>query len=156
QAHRLTLEQADSWSTAFALSILGNLTLATGDLRRSKELQHESLRLRQLIDDRVGIARCLDGLSWVASAQGSLRRAARLFGAADALRERVGSAPHPLWQAAHARYRCEIRTRLSASAFQTEVALGAELDLSQVLAYALAEEPSVAAACPAAIPGGLS
>jgi predicted ATPase len=81
QAHELTLEQADPWSIAFALSTLGNLTLVLGDLARSRALQQESLELRYGIHDAVGIGRSLDGLGWVDSAEGQPARAVRLFGA---------------------------------------------------------------------------
>jgi predicted ATPase/DNA-binding CsgD family transcriptional regulator len=146
EAHRLTLEQADSWSIAFALSTLGNLTLVAGDLVRSRALQQESLRLRYSMDDAVGMARCLDGLGWLARAQGQPVRAARLFGAADALRHRVGNAPHPPWQAEHERHRNATRSSLGHDAFSAELSAGRALELSEAVEYALASD-NLSAGC---------
>jgi non-specific serine/threonine protein kinase len=138
EAHGLTLEQADSWSIAFALSTLGNLTLMLGDLARAQALHQESLGLRYAIHDWVGIGRCLDGLGWVASALGQPTRAGQLFGAADALRERVGAAPHPLWQAEHARHRAATRMSLGEEGFAAALTEGRALELGDVVARALA------------------
>jgi non-specific serine/threonine protein kinase len=140
EAHGLTLEQADSWSIAFALSTLGNLTLVAVDLVRSRALQQESLRLRYSIHEVVGISRCLDGLACAASAQGQSARAARLFGAADALRERAGVAPHPPWQAEYDRHRAAARTSLGNDGCVAELAAGCALELQDAVAHGLASD----------------
>ncbi len=163
EAHALTCEQADPWSIAFALSILGNLVLRRGDAARAEALQRESLALRQAIDDAVGIGRCLDGLGWAAGAQGQSARAARLFGAAEVFRERVGAAPHPPWRAEHEQRVAATRAGLGEAAFAAAWAEGRALSLDEAIAYALApEEPAPASdtlparPSPRVGPGGLS
>jgi non-specific serine/threonine protein kinase len=163
EAHALTREQGDPWSIAFALSILGHLVLLQGDPARAGEIQRESLALRHAIEDGVGIGRCLDGLGWVASAQGQPVRAARLFGAAEALHERVGAAPHLPWRTEHERHVGSAWSRLPEDAFAAAWAEGRALSLERAVAYALeVDEPAtVGAPVPArrlhrGRPGGLS
>jgi predicted ATPase/DNA-binding CsgD family transcriptional regulator len=145
EGHALTRAQGDPWSIAFALSILGNLVLQRGDADRAGTLQRESLVLRHAIEDSVGIGRCLDGLGWVASAQGQPVRAARLFGAAEALRERVGAAPHLPWRAEHERRVTDAWMSLAEDAFAAEWCEGRALSLDEAIAYALAFEQPVPA-----------
>ncbi|HEY3229127.1 MAG TPA: LuxR C-terminal-related transcriptional regulator [Roseiflexaceae bacterium] len=149
EAHALTREQADAWSIGFALSILGNLNLQAGDPARAEALQQESLALRHSIGDGVGIGRCLDGLGWAASVRGKAVRAARLWGAGDAIRRRVGAAPHLPWQAEHERHVTDVRTRLGDGAFDSAWAEGGMLDLEQAVAYALIVEASATPRLPA-------
>jgi predicted ATPase/DNA-binding CsgD family transcriptional regulator len=137
EAHVLTREQGDPWSIAFALSILGNHMLLGGDADAAEALQCESLALRQSIHDAVGIGRCLDGLGWVASSRGDHVRAARLFGAAEALRERIGAAAHVPWQTEHERHCRLSRDSLGPERFATTWAEGHSLGLDDTVAYAL-------------------
>ena len=75
--------------------MLGNLILLEGDVARARDLQQQSLVLRREIGDLVGVRRSLDALGWIAQVEAASARAAALFGAADALRERVGAAANP-------------------------------------------------------------
>jgi non-specific serine/threonine protein kinase len=96
-------------------------------------------------------------------------RAARLFGAAEALRERVGAAPHPPWRAEHERWMATAWVELGEEAFAAAWAEGRALSLDQAIADALAAAAPVTADAPAtagaaapprpspgAGPGGLS
>jgi predicted ATPase/DNA-binding CsgD family transcriptional regulator len=152
EAHGLTRAQGDPWSIAFALSILGNLVLLRGDAARAGTLQRESLALRHAIEDAVGIGRCLDGLGWVAGALRRPARAVRLFGAAEALRERVGAAPHPPWRAEHERWTAAAWVELGEEAFAAGWAEGRALSLDQAIAYALAAEQPTPTGATAATP----
>jgi len=136
-AHALTVEQGDPWSIAFALSILGNLTLARGGLARAETQQLESLALRRVIGDPVGIGHCLDALGWVARARHQSARAARLFGAADALRERVGADAHPPWRAEHEKYLRAARAELGEASFTVAWAEGRALTQDDAVEYGL-------------------
>src|SRR5690606_20170706 len=84
---------------------LGTVTLDQGHCDRARALYGESLRLRQELGDKEGIAYCLEGFAGVAAAQADseeeARRGARLLGAAEALREAIGA---PLFQPEVPRY----------------------------------------------------
>jgi predicted ATPase/DNA-binding CsgD family transcriptional regulator len=72
-----------------ALDTLGWAALLGGNLERAKTCFDESLTLSREVGDRDNASGSLDGLACVAGAQGDAFRAARLFGAAEALREAI-------------------------------------------------------------------
>jgi predicted ATPase/DNA-binding NarL/FixJ family response regulator len=139
-------DRGDTWSIAFALSILGRLAWLQGEYSRATQLQRESLALQRELDDRVGIADSLDVLAWVASAAGEPARAARLFGAAEAVRERSGAASLPVWRAEHERNLAAMRAHLGAEAFETARAAGRSLTVEEAIEEALREGGSAPAA----------
>jgi tetratricopeptide (TPR) repeat protein len=86
------------------------------------------------------VAECLEGLASVAGGQGQGTRAARLFGAAEALREGIGA---PLAPADRTNYECSVnlaRAVLDTPAFTTAWADGRTMPLEQVIAEALADD----------------
>ena len=80
---------------ATALNRLGTVAHAQGDDGRATALYEESLTLCRELGDKHGLAECLEGLAGVAVAQQHLERAARLLGAAAALREAIGAPLSP-------------------------------------------------------------
>jgi DNA-binding CsgD family transcriptional regulator len=103
----LTLAEArhDRASQALALAALGDLARADGDDDRGRRLHHESLSLRAEIGDRAGIADSLEALAGLSVADGLLFPAGRLFGAAEALREK-GGYQRAFWR--RARYEADV------------------------------------------------
>jgi tetratricopeptide (TPR) repeat protein len=80
--------------SAFALTILGLARLFAGDPVGAEAPLLDALQLRDQQQDQANLPYCLEGLAGVAAARGEPERAARLFGAAAALREASG-APMP-------------------------------------------------------------
>jgi predicted ATPase/transcriptional regulator with XRE-family HTH domain len=78
-------ELGDRGGEALALYELGLVAHARGDAREAERLQRAGLALAWEIGDRRRVAFCLQGLA----AAAPLREAARLLGAADALREEL-------------------------------------------------------------------
>jgi hypothetical protein len=74
----------------FALDNLGWVALLSGDHQRAKVLHEESLALCRELGDRYIAPESLEGLACIAVTDGEVECAARLFGAAEALREAVG------------------------------------------------------------------
>ena len=72
---------------AQALHQLGTLCRARGDLARARTVHDEAFRLWAEIRDPLGMAESLERLAGIAALEGSYEQAARLFGAAHALRE---------------------------------------------------------------------
>jgi predicted ATPase/DNA-binding XRE family transcriptional regulator len=73
---------------------LGNLALMAvyaADYTRATDLFLDSVWMLHELEDRRGIAESLEGLAGVAGVQGQPVEAARLFGAAEALREQIGA-----------------------------------------------------------------
>src|SRR5207253_5997321 len=101
----------------------------------------ESLGLLAELGDKRGIATGLEGLASVACKRASDGRAARLYGAAAALRAAIRV---PLPPAARAEYdACQvvIRERLGETAFSAAWAAGASTPLDDVVAQAREERP---------------
>jgi predicted ATPase/class 3 adenylate cyclase len=88
-------ELGDRRGTADALNGLGNVVRDRGDLQSAKAFQEESLAICRELGDRRGIAISLEGLADVAAALGVLDRAARIWGAAERIREEIGSPLRP-------------------------------------------------------------
>ncbi len=105
----------------------------------------EGLALHAELGDRRIIAMALDGVAGLAIAWGQPERAARLFGAAAALREASGLPIDPACRAAHGRDVAAARAALGEDAFAAGWAAGAALPLS----VAVAEATAIAAPAPA-------
>jgi hypothetical protein len=85
---------------------------------------------------------CLEDIAGVLCAHGRPTDAARLFGAAEALRELIGK---PLTRAqivTHDRDVVTVKHQLDPEAFAAAWAAGRAMTLEQAIAYALDEQPS--------------
>ena len=132
-----------------------------GDAASATAHLTESLALRRELGERLGIAECLEGLATVAAGTGQPERAARLLGAAEALREAIGAPLPPVDRPDHDDDDSATRAALGEAAFAAAWAAGRALTVEQAVAEALGD-PSLppaaerAAPVPPAAPGGLS
>ena len=83
-------ELSDAHGEAGSLASLANLELVEGDFDEAAALLAESVRIASSLGARELIHICLVSLADVAAQRGEAVRAARLLGAADALREEIG------------------------------------------------------------------
>jgi hypothetical protein len=120
---------------AIALCRLGTVAHAQGDDSRATALYEESLTLRRELGNTHGLAECLEGLAGVAVAQQHLDRAARLLGAAAALREAIGAPLSPREQARYERDLSAARAGLGEVAFAAAWATGQATPLEHVSTY---------------------
>ncbi len=77
------------WAVAWSAWGLGTALSAQGRLEEAGPLLAEALRIYTGMNDARGVAQCLDALAFIASERAHYETAARLIGAAAALRERV-------------------------------------------------------------------
>jgi non-specific serine/threonine protein kinase len=125
------------WLMGFALASLGKIARAQGDFGRAAPLYAESLTLRwERVGDKVGIAGSLRGLASIAALVGSHARSARLYGAAEAVREAIG-APFPRHQSISERAMATARACLGEAAFAVAWHEGRELRLPDAITEAL-------------------
>jgi len=87
------------WAVAWSAWGLGTTLTAQGRPAEARPLLAEALRIYTDTNDPRGVAQCLDALAHVASEQAHYETAARLIGAAAALRERVAARPPDTEQA---------------------------------------------------------
>jgi hypothetical protein len=91
----LRLEGQGDELRASVVHNLGYVAIAEGDQARATALLRQSLKLCQARGEQRGMAECLVGFACLAAATGQHERAARLFGAADAAFESLGSELSP-------------------------------------------------------------
>jgi predicted ATPase/DNA-binding CsgD family transcriptional regulator len=77
---------AEEWHKAEALCLLGDLLRQQGSAAEAEEAVLQALQLRLTFHNAPGIAECFSRLAAIAGPAGEWERAARLLGAADALR----------------------------------------------------------------------
>jgi predicted ATPase len=85
--------------TAWCLDQLGALARDRGDYRLACDLQQDSLSMHAQLGDRWRAASVLEGLAITAAKLGTHQAAARLAGAAEALRRSIGTPRPPCDQA---------------------------------------------------------
>jgi non-specific serine/threonine protein kinase len=87
------------WAVAWSAWGLGTTLSAQGRLAEARPLLAEALRIYTEVNDPRGVAQCLEALARVASEQAHYESAARLIGAAAALRVRQAARPPDTEQA---------------------------------------------------------
>ena len=129
------------WHLTVTLIIRATVTQMRSEHARTIVLLRESLALAPRLHDTQAIAYGLEGLAGaLAMLGGQERRAARLLGAAEALRERTGSAiAMPPWRELYQRHLAALRTRLDADELAAAWAEGRALTPDEAVAEALAE-----------------
>jgi predicted ATPase/transcriptional regulator with XRE-family HTH domain len=118
---------------------MADLALIQGDTVRAAPLVAEGLRVGVEIGSKRGIAEGLEGLAWLVGTTGQPERAARLFGAAEALRE-LASLPLPAF--ARAADECSVstvRVQMDEEAFTKAWAEGRAMSMEQAVEYALGD-----------------
>ena len=106
-----------------------------GDDGRATALYEESLALRRELGDKHGLAECLEGLAGVAVAQRQLEHAARLLGAAEALREATGAPLSPRERVRYDRDVSAVHAGLDEAAFAAAWATGKAMPLEQIITH---------------------
>lgn len=141
----------ERWGIAATLGSLGWVALLQGHLAQMRDRLAESMEIRATLGDHGGLAWCLEkmaagvaqqGQSLPVSARGpALRRAARLLGAAEALRQPIGSMIDPADQATYDRDRQALLAALGEAAFEAAWAEGARLSPRQAIDAAVSPLP---------------
>jgi predicted ATPase/class 3 adenylate cyclase/Tfp pilus assembly protein PilF len=134
-------ERGDRHSVANTLCNLGTLACRENDFVSARALHIQSMAIRRELHARQEIAESLEGLAEIAAGLGAHFGAARVWGAAERLREELGS-PLPANEAArHDAGVAEARTTSrNADAFDHAWQEGRDLTVEQAIELAL-EEP---------------
>jgi len=139
----------NAWYVGTVLGSLGWVALRQRDFPRMRALLGESIAVRMDLNDRGGIAWCLEKLAAaiVAQAQATPRvsrltgyqHAARLYGAAAALRAPLGSMIDLVDQPDYERSLMTLRAGLGKQAYEDAWDEGAAMPLRDIIHAALAE-----------------
>ncbi|HEY5005758.1 MAG TPA: tetratricopeptide repeat protein, partial [Ktedonobacteraceae bacterium] len=145
---------------AESLHGLGWATLAQGDAVMAQALFEESLVILKALDRKWFLALALDGLAAAVAMQGESVWAARLWGAAESLREWIGAKLAPVIQTLYEPFLAVAHARLSEKEFAAAWAEGHSLVVDAVPVEALFHAPEHEVrsepALPAASPLGIS
>ena len=112
---------------------LGILAVLQGSLDEARTLLDEALELSLAARSTPFVTLCLAGYAWLAFADGDLNRAARLEGAAEGLRRRVGLRAWPHLRRVEADLVTQVRQRLGGSRFDQAFSAGSRLTQRQAV-----------------------
>ncbi len=127
---------------AYSLGWLALCAVRLGDLAAARAALEEGVAVRRELGDEGGLAASCEGLAAVAAAEGRAHLAARLFGAAEAARERVGVRLPPSELPERAHNIAVARAQMAEDEFAAAYSKGQTMTLEQAVAYALEATPT--------------
>jgi predicted ATPase/DNA-binding SARP family transcriptional activator len=134
-------ELGDRRNTSMALFILGMVELNRGKHAHGATLLEEGLRIARELGDRLGVTYFAWAFGKLSALQGRPVRAARLWGAAEALRGQMGMSlsKYDLAASGYEQDLAAVRTMLDKAAFEAAWAEGRAMSFEQTVEYALSE-----------------
>ncbi len=126
---------------AESLSSLALIDLARHDLERARDALQQSLTATRRYGPRWLVAVGLEGFAVIALREHQPARAARLLGASEALRERMGVPLSPLRRPMYERLVQETRDALGLEIWTSSFESGAATSLERVISFALTRDP---------------
>ncbi|MDQ5810270.1 MAG: tetratricopeptide repeat protein, partial [Actinomycetota bacterium] len=137
----LCRELGDRRNTSMSLFILGMVELNLGNHDRGATLLEEGLRISRELGDRLGVTYSALGFGKLSALRGRPVRAARLWGAAEALREQMGMSlsKFDLAASGYEQDLAAVRSTLDEASFDAVWAEGRATSFEQAVEYALSE-----------------
>jgi non-specific serine/threonine protein kinase len=135
-------QTGDHYGLSIALANLGAVVVEMGDSRRASACYREALMHARALGDMVDVSLSLDGMAAVAALDGAWERAARLAGAAEALRETIGYELEPADETFRRLYLAATRERAGDEVLRAAVAEGRAMTPEAAIEYALGEPES--------------
>lgn len=119
------------------LSELGHVARTLGNMKDAKDLYRQSLTRFQDQGHRPAIAHQLECFAFIAIREEELERAVKLFGAAEALRERINTQMQDLEYMEYDNAVIRLRSLLDDGEFESHWAQGRALNMEQAIEFAL-------------------
>jgi predicted ATPase/class 3 adenylate cyclase len=138
EAMRLNREVGDSWMVAISHNNLGNANRGLGNLDEARRQYAESLLAYRGYDDKWATAFLLEDVASLAAIAGEFESALELVGAADTMRQEIGSPRGPALDAELDRRLQTAHEALGDQAADAVRSRGASLGLPEALDAALA------------------
>jgi predicted ATPase/class 3 adenylate cyclase/DNA-binding CsgD family transcriptional regulator len=120
----------------WALTTRARVAIAAGEPGQAERDAHDALVRAADMQARSGVADTLECLAALTGAGGSAREAARLFGAAHAIRQRIGEVRFKIYDAGYQASVAALRDELGENGFDSAWAEGAALSTEDAIAYA--------------------
>ena len=131
-----TVAVVPGWCRAFALTVRANIAIAQGEPQQAERDAHEALVIAARTQGYLRLPDTLECLARLAADDGNHESAARLLGAADAVRQRSGQVRFQVYQAGCDAAVDAVRDTLGQQDFDTAWAEGAALSTEEVIGYA--------------------
>jgi predicted ATPase/class 3 adenylate cyclase/DNA-binding CsgD family transcriptional regulator len=124
------------WWLMSALSVRARVAIAQGEPDQAERDAHDALACATELRAYVGVPDVLECLAVLAGQNGSHREAARLFGAANAIRHEIGMVRFKIYNAGYEAAVTALRDALGQADFESCWAEGVALSTEEAVAYA--------------------
>jgi predicted ATPase/class 3 adenylate cyclase/DNA-binding CsgD family transcriptional regulator len=124
------------WHLIWALTTRARVATAQGEPDQAEHDAHDALGYAAEVRAFLGMSDTLECLAALARDAGSYREAARLFGAAEAIRQRIGVVRFKVWDARYEASVAALREAMGEKDFDTARVEGAALSGEEAIAYA--------------------
>jgi tetratricopeptide (TPR) repeat protein len=123
----------DKLQTAGALFCLGEVARLQGDHTSARAFYTEAVKIARELNDRGTMTYLIEESAALSAAQGGVKRAATLFGAAQALRTAIHNTPMPVERLEIDRNIAHVRAQLGEAAFDAAWAEGQTMTFEQAI-----------------------
>jgi predicted ATPase/class 3 adenylate cyclase/DNA-binding CsgD family transcriptional regulator len=127
---------AAGWYSMWALITRARVAFAQDEPDQAERDAHDALTCATEFGAQLGISDVLECLAAMACDAGSHQEAARLFGAAHAIRQMLGAVRFKVWDAGYEASVAAVRDALGDKEFEAAWAEGAALSTEEAVAYA--------------------
>lgn len=131
-----TVAVAPGWTQILARVARSFVAIAQGEPDQAERDAHEALAVTARIQAYMRVADTLECLARLAADDSNHQHAGRLLGAADGIRQRMGHARFPMYQAGYDAVLTMVREALGQNDFDAAWAEGAALSTEEAIAYA--------------------
>ena len=140
QSRQICREIGNRSGEASNLLSLGSVAIGRGDYAEVQRRYADALVIFAALEDERTTAIVLEGFANLSARKAQPERSARLYGAAERLRESIGASLMPAMQEEHDRYVAGARATTDAAAFDAAWAEGDALALERAIELALETE----------------
>ena len=124
------------WYLSLALTARARVAIAQGEPAQAASDAHDALTRAGEIEAHLCVPDILEILAGLAGEEGNHRAAARLFGSAYGIRQRMGVVRFKVWDAGYEASVAAVRNALGDKAFDSAWAEGATMSTEEAIAYA--------------------
>jgi DNA-binding NarL/FixJ family response regulator len=124
------------WHLTVALTTRARVAIAQGDSEQADRDAYRALACAADVEAYLALPDTVECVATLAGAADSHREAARLFGAAEAIRQRTGAARFKIYDADCEASVSALRNAMGEDGFEGAWAEGAELSIDEAIAYA--------------------
>jgi len=125
-------------------SELAHIDREEGQLDKAEAAYRETILQWKRLGHRAAVAHQLESFAFIAQSRGEDARAARLYGAAEAIRERIGIAMTPIEQTEYDAQVARLKAGSQSQAVARAWSEGRAMTLEQAVSFALGDRPASA------------